>query len=50
MECFSSYSDYATDTTEATLATTEGSAIDFIKALLIVVAFDDPVSSSNLMK
>ena len=31
-------------TTEADISTTEASAIGFIKALLIVVAFDDPVS------
>ena len=47
---FSSY-DYALgsteadiSTTEADISTTEASAIGFIKALLIVVAFDDPVS------
>merc|ERR1712117_963644 len=50
----STYSDYAASTTEATLATTEATlatteatpAIGFIKALLIVVAFDDPTQAA----
>merc|ERR1712117_477069 len=50
----STYSDYAATPTEATLATTEATlatteatpAIGFIKALLIVVAFDDPTQAA----